>query len=128
LRLLLDTHALLWTLLDAPQLSDNARGCLASDEHEIIISAVSVMEITLKHRLGELSEATPFLRDNRLALDGFDFTPLVISLDHAGLAGSLDIPHKDPFDRLLIAQARLEAMALVSNEKIFDEFGVTRIW
>lgn len=128
MRLLLDTHAILWTLLDAAELSARARKAIADEANDIVISAVSAMEITLKHRLGKLAQATPFLRDGQLALDGFDFAPLDISFDHAGLAGSMDISHKDPFDRLLIAQARIEDMVLLSNEKIFDGFGVTRIW
>jgi PIN domain nuclease of toxin-antitoxin system len=128
LRLLLDTHTLLWTLLDSDKLSTNARSAIASDSAELIISAVSAMEISLKYRLGKLSEATPFLRNGQLALEGFDFSPLVITLDHAGFAGSLDIDHKDPFDRLLIAQAQIENIALISNEEKFDAFGVHRIW
>ncbi len=125
---MLDTHTLLWALLDHPRLSARARAHVADDDNEIIISAVSVLEITLKHRLGKLADATPFLRGNQLALDGIAFTPLSITFDHAGLAGALPILHKDPFDRLLIAQARVEGAALVSNEALFDGYGVTRIW
>lgn len=123
-----DTHALLWTLLDSPKISKIARDAIMSDSNELVISAVSVMEIALKHRLGKLAEATPFLRGGKLALQGFDFSPLVITFDHAGVAGSLDIVHKDPFDRLLIAQSLIEEIPLLSNEQIFDGFGVRRIW
>lgn len=86
------------------------------------------MEICLKHRLGKLSEAAPFIRGGKLSLDGCDFEPLNISLDHASLAGNLAIDHKDPFDRLLIAQSIVENIPIVSNEVIFDGFGVVRIW
>lgn len=128
MRLLLDTHALLWAFLDSPRLSDTARAAIASAANEKLISAASAMEVTLKHRRGKLDEAAPFLRDGRMVLEGLDFTPLHISMDHASLAGSLDIPHKDPFDRILIAQALAEGLTLVSNEKLFDDFGVKRLW
>jgi PIN domain nuclease of toxin-antitoxin system len=128
LRILLDTHTLLWTFLDSPRLSGTAREAIASSDNEKMVSAISAMEITLKHWLGKLDEAAPFIRSGRLSLEGLDVTPLSITLAHASLAGSLDIPHKDPFDRLLIAQALTERVPIVSNEKLFDAFGVERLW
>ena len=128
MRLLLDTQALLWAFLESPRLSPTARAALASPDNEVLISAVSAIEITLKHRLGKLAEAAPFIRDGRLAIEHLDYVPLPVSMDHASLAGALAIPHKDPFDRLLIAQARIERVPIVSNEKAFDRFGVERIW
>jgi PIN domain nuclease of toxin-antitoxin system len=128
LKILLDTHALLWAFLDSPHLSAAARAAIASVENEKLVSAASAMEVTLKHRRGRLDGAAPFVRDGRMVLEGLDFTALPITLDHASLAGSLDVPHKDPFDRLLIAQARIERVPIVSNEKLFDAFGVERIW
>ena len=128
MRILLDTHALLWTFLDSPRLSRAARAAIVSAGNEKLVSAVSAMEITLKHRRGKLAEGAPFVRDGRLILEELDFTPLPITMEHASTAGGLDIPHKDPFDRLLIAQARVERVALVSNEAVFDRFGVERLW
>lgn len=128
MRLLLDTHTLLWALLDAPQLSKHARSAIGSPDNELLISAVSAMEITLKCRRGKLGQAAPFLQDGRLVLEDFDSVALPVTLDHGSLAGSLDIPHKDPFDRLLIAQALIERVPLVSNEKLFDRFGIERLW
>jgi PIN domain nuclease of toxin-antitoxin system len=128
LRVLLDTHALLWAFLDHPQLSKAAREAIASDDNENLVSAVSAMEIALKHRLGKLAEATPFLRNGMLAIERLDHTPLAVTIEHGSLAGSMDIPHKDPFDRLLIAQARIEQVPIVSNERLFDRCGVERIW
>ena len=128
MRILLDTHALLWAFLDSPRLSTKAREAIASLGNEKLISAASAMEVTLKHRRGRLDEAAPFVRHGRMVLEGLDFTPLPISFDHASLAGSLDIAHKDPFDRLLIAQSLIERAPIVSNEKLFDDFGVERIW
>lgn len=114
--------------MESPRLSAAAREHLASDDHVAVISAVSAMEICLKHRLGKLSEAAPFIRDGILSLVDFDFESLAISFEHASLAGSLAIDHKDPFDRLLIAQSLAERIPLVSNETLFDGFGVERIW
>ena len=82
----------------------------------------------MKHSRGRLDEAAPFVRKGRMVLDGLDFVPLPITLDHASLAGSLDIPHKDPFDRMLIAQSLIEKVPIVSNERLFESFAVDRIW
>ena len=128
MRLLLDTHALLWSVLDDPHLSRAARAAIAYPESEIVISAVSIFEITLKHHLGKLRNAAPFAQNPQRMMADLEWSALPVSLDHASLAGSLDIPHKDPFDRLLIAQARIERVPIVSNEKLFDAFGVERIW
>lgn len=86
------------------------------------------MEITTKFRLGKLPDAEILAK--RFAIEiGFDnFIELSITIAHAELAGKLTIDHKDPFDRLLIAQAKIGNIPLISNEKIFDDFGVQRIW
>ena len=86
------------------------------------------MEITTKFRLGKLPEAKGLA--DRLAIMAHEqnFNELPITVAHAQIAGGLPIPHKDPFDRLLIAQAQLERATLVSNEALFDMFGVRRLW
>nr|WP_232280290.1 type II toxin-antitoxin system VapC family toxin [Sphingomonas sp. PAMC 26605] len=101
---------------------------MADPGNELLISAVSIFEITLKHRLGKLPEAAPFALDHQAMLADLSWSPLAISNAHAATAGSLDIPHKDPFDRLLIAQSLVERVPLVSVEVVFDGFGVERIW
>lgn len=128
MRLLLDTHALLWTLGDSPRLSKRARDAIADPANENIVSAASVFEIATKHRLGKLPEADILMPDIEAALLPFDIAFLGISARHVTYAGNLPIAHGDPFDRLLIAQAEIERMPLVSNEKLFDGFGVTRLW
>ena len=128
MKLLLDTHALLWSVLDDPHLSPVARTALADPKKVVLISAVSIFEITLKHRLGKLDKAGPFARHHKQMLADLEWVPLAVEMEHASLAGSLDIPHKDPFDRLLIAQAQIERVPIVSNETVFDGFGVDRIW
>jgi PIN domain nuclease of toxin-antitoxin system len=128
LKLLLDTHALLWALDGNRKLSATARAAIGSEAAEILISSVSAFEITTKYRIGKLPELAAIARDFPAVLDQLDYSPLPVSMAHAALAGTLDHPHGDPFDRLLIAQARLERVAIVSNERLFEAFGVERIW
>lgn len=128
MRLLLDTHALLWAITDDIRLSRKAEAALADISAEIFISAASSWELTTKYRLGKLPGAAPFVKHFDAALRRLGFTGLPISMDHAYRAGLLDGDHKDPFDRMLIAQALTEDLTLVSNEKLFDSFGVRRLW
>lgn len=128
MRLLLDTHALIWALAGSRKLSRTAHDAIASRENEILVSAASAMEVATKVRLGKLPEAETLAREFEAALAAADYVGLPVSLSHAAHAGRLPIAHKDPFDRLLIAQAQIERVALVSNEELFDAFGVDRIW
>jgi PIN domain nuclease of toxin-antitoxin system len=130
LRLILDTHALIWFLAGDPRLTSRARSEItaAGRDEGALISAVSAMEVVTKHRLGKLPEADEIAQDFETTIKQHGFGSMAISMRHAQLAGRLAIAHKDPFDRLLIAQSLLEDAPLVSNEKIFDEAGVTRIW
>jgi PIN domain nuclease of toxin-antitoxin system len=128
LRLLLDTHAVLWWFLDDPALSRAAREAIEAEDAEVSVSAVSAMEVTTKFRLGKLPQAAPLADRFEALVEGYSFAPLPITLRHASLAGNLPIAHKDPFDRLLIAQALVEDLFLVSNEKLFDATGVRRLW
>lgn len=125
--LLLDTHALLWWLADDPRLSVAARGAVA--EADLVhVSAVSAYEIMQKHRLGKLPDAAPFVDRFAEILAAENFQPLAVTLDHAALAGRMDNPHRDPFDRLLIAQGLLDRLTVVSADRVFDVFGVARLW
>lgn len=128
MRLLLDTHALIWALADSPRLTSIAREAIGDPANEILVSAVSAIEVATKHRLGKLAEAGTLASDFKRTILAADYVPLPVSVDHAALAGSLDISHKDPFDRLLIAQSILDRLPLVSNEELFDGFGVERLW
>lgn len=128
MKLLLDTHALLWALDGNRRLSATARAAIASEDAELLVSSASAFEITTKYRIGKLPEFAAIARDFPAVLDQLDFTPLPVSMAHAALAGALDHAHGDPFDRLLTAQARIERVPIVSNETLFDGFGVERIW
>lgn len=128
MRLLLDTHALLWALAGNRKLSATARAAIGSEAADLLISSVSAFEITTKYRIGKLPEFAAIAHDFPALLDQLDYSPLPVSMAHAALAGALDHPHGDPFDRLLIAQARIERVKIVSNEALFDRFGVERVW
>ena len=128
MRLLLDTHALIWWLAGDTQLSSTARDAVADETNDVFVSAASAWEVATKHRLGKLPGAGPLAVDFGRELRRQGFAPLPISIEHGQVAGALIGAHRDPFDRMLVAQAHEEKMALVSNESLFDAFGVTRVW
>lgn len=128
LRLLLDTHALIWWLAGDDALSRRAREAIADENNPVAVSAASAMEVATKFRIGKLSDAALLAQDFERVVAEQGFDELAISVHHARLAGEMNISHKDPFDRLLIAQAQTEDMALVSNETLFDGFAVKRLW
>ena len=128
MRLLLDTHAFLWWSAGSRRMSDSARRAIADEDNDILISAVSAWEITTKHRLGKLPEASEIAVDVGAEIAHQGFEELPITVEEAARAGSLPGPHRDPFDRLLIAQALSRNLVLVSNEPLFDRYGVRRLW
>jgi PIN domain nuclease of toxin-antitoxin system len=128
LKLLLDTHALIWWLAGDETLSPRARAAMADEANSVAVSAASAMEVGTKFRLGKLPDAAPLAQDFESIIGSQGFDELAITVRHARMAGEMNIPHKDPFDRLLIAQAQVEDMVLVSNEESFDGFAVKRLW
>jgi PIN domain nuclease of toxin-antitoxin system len=128
LRLLLDTHALIWWLGGDRSLSRPARNAIADNANTVLVSAASAWEIATKHRSGKLPLAGALAADLAGALATQGFAGLPITLQHGEAAGRLPGPHKDPFDRMLVAQALSEGLVLVSNEAAFDAYGVTRLW
>jgi len=128
MKLLLDTHTLIWTMNDSPRLSPNARSAVESRGNEAIVSVVSIWEAATKYRQGKLPEAARLVSDPRGVLDRMEFIHLPLQLEHARLGGSLANTHKDPFDRMLAAQALLEGLTLVSRDVVFDSMLVTRLW
>lgn len=128
LRLLLDTHALIWWLAGDEALSRRAREAIADEVNEIAISAASAMEVATKFRIGKLPGAALLAQNFEEIIAEQGFGELPISVHHARLAGEMNIAHKDPFDRLLIAQAQAEDLVLVSNEALFDGFAIKRLW
>lgn len=128
MRLLLDTHALLWWFSGASQMSAPARKAIGSERNDILVSAATAWEIATKHRIGKLPDATPLATQLEARILDQGFLPLSITLGHAQAAGSLPGPNRDPFDRMIVAQAMIEDLTIVSNEEQFDGYGVKRIW
>lgn len=128
MRLLLDTHALLWWSLDDPKLSRPAYAAIADPSGVVHVSAVSAFELATKHRLGKLPTADALLANLDRYLRDQGFATLPLDLSSALRAGRLPGAHRDPFDRLLVAQAITADLALVSNEAGFDAHGVRRLW
>jgi PIN domain nuclease of toxin-antitoxin system len=128
LDLLLDTHAFLWWLLGDVSLSASARAAIGDTRNDIFVSAASAWEITTKVRIGKLPAAVEIAKDLAASMEDQGFVPLPVSFAHGQMAGALPGPHRDPFDRMLVAQAMAGGMVLVSNEQRFDAYGVRRLW
>ena len=128
MRLLLDTHTLLWWLAGDGALPAAAREAIADTGNGVFVSAATAWEITTKHRIGKLPGAAAIVADFDSIVAAQGFAGLPITLRHGQVAGGLPGPHRDPFDRMLIAQAMLEDLVLVSNETPFDAYGVRRYW
>ncbi len=129
MRLLLDTHTLLWWVFADPKLSRRARIAIDDNsEKQVFVSAASAWEIATKYRIGRLPNARAVAEDISGTLTEEGFNELPVSVRHAQRAGNLVGHHQDPFDRMLIAQAILDELTLVSNERVFDPYGVQRLW
>ncbi len=123
-RLLVDTHTLLWWLDDAPELSHAARSAISDPANEPLVSTASLWEIAIKQSLGKLT--VPAELPDEILDAGFDWLP--ISSEHAWAVSQLPLHHRDPFDRLLIAQALEERIPIVSRDERFTAYGVTIRW
>ncbi len=128
MRLLLDTHALLWWLYDDDRLSLRAREVIAVPTHVVYVSSASAWEMATKYRIGKLPEAEGLLTDLGKYLRAGRMTELPVSVAHALRAGSLPGPHRDPFDRMLIAQAQLEQLTVVTTDPVFAQYGAPVAW
>ncbi len=124
MKLLLDTHALLWWWTNDARLSEAARAAIADETNDIWVSAASAWEIATKHRLGKLQEAADAVSrfNDLVAADGFNH--LAMNYLHALRAGGYTHEHRDPFDRMLVAQAALEGATLVSCDPVIAQMGV----
>ncbi len=119
-RLLLDTHVFLWWLSDAPSLGANAKAAICEGANEIYISAATTWEISIKQALGKLEAPD----DIDSIVEEERFLKLPISLYHGQMAGLLPPHHKDPFDRMLVAQAQAEGLTIVTTDQIVHKYGV----
>jgi PIN domain nuclease of toxin-antitoxin system len=128
-KLHLDTHTLLWAVQAPAELSATARLVITDPDNEVFVSAIVAWELSLKERLGKLPEAGPLVADFPGLLSRIGFVSLPLDERHAVVAGQLDWDHRDPFDRMLAAQALIEGATLVSLDHAFDDApGLRRLW
>jgi PIN domain nuclease of toxin-antitoxin system len=125
---LLDTHALLWWLAEPERLSPVVHATLADPDQPVFISAASAWEIATKHRLGRLPTAEVLLQDGWALMERQGFKPLPVGWSHGLRAGSYSMPHRDPFDRLLAAQAELEQLILITLDPALAPFPCQTLW
>ena len=125
---MLDTHALIWWLTDDERLPRLTYREIADEGNDKLVSAASVWEIAIKYRAGKLEEAGRLVLDMPGVIEGQGFEELPITVDDGVRAGMLPGYHRDPFDRMLIAQALARNLVLVSGESLFDRYGVRRLW
>ena len=128
MRLLLDTHAFLWFFIGNPSLSEKARASIEEESSDKVFSIASLWEIAIKVSVGKLSLSKPFheIFPDQLAENGIDL--LGITTAHVSAITNLPFHHRDPFDRLLVAQALEEDLRVVSRDEVFEQYGIQRIW
>ena len=120
--MLLDTHIFLWWLFDDARLPVKTRAYIQDINNTVYVSAASVWEISTKYRLGRLTEASSVAKDVPYWIEKAGFQALNVTVGHAQLAGSWNVSHRDPFDRMLAAQAKLEKMPLASIDRAMQDF------
>ena len=124
---LLDTHVMLWALSEPTRLGRKARKIIENPASQLVVSAASAWEIATKHRLGKLPEADALLGAYSKHLDRLGAIRLPVSEEHALLAGRLEWDHRDPFDRLLVCQSRMEPLLLLTGDSQLKRYGSTVI-
>lgn len=128
MRLLLDTHTLYWYIEGDPQLKPTAQKLIQDVSNEILLSPASYWEIAIKVSLGKWKLNRSYADFINLALNQYGFEVLAILPTHTAAVIELPFHHRDPFDRLLVAQALVEKIAIVSNDPALDAYGITRLW
>ena len=126
MKLLLDTHSFLWFIEGSTDLSSTARSLIENGHNESLISVASLWEIAIKHSIGKLSLSMPFQAWITSQLS--DFEQLSIQMNHLSVVATLPLHHRDPCDRLLITQAMVEKLPLVSADGAFDAYAIQRLW
>ena len=128
MKLLLDTHAWLWFVLGDTALSATARPLIEDPGNETLVSPASFWEMAIKISIGKYALPMPYDQFISHAIQGQGFTILPVSPSHTGIVCSLPFHHRDPFDRLLVAQALSEGISLVSSDTQLDAYGISRLW
>jgi PIN domain nuclease of toxin-antitoxin system len=127
-KLLLDSHTLIWAADDPAKLTALAQALLQDPSHDRLVSAASLWEIAIKFSLGRLPLSLPYRQWMDKAIADLGLILLPITLDHAERQASLPWHHRDPFDRLIVAQTQFEGLPVVSADAKLDIYGITRIW
>jgi PIN domain nuclease of toxin-antitoxin system len=128
MKLLLDTHSLLWFISGDARLSSTARSSIEDASHDKFVSIASLWETAIKVSIGKIALNAPFDRlfPHQLVINGFELLP--ISIRHTSAVSRLPFHHRDPFDRIFVAQAIAESLSIVSGDTAFDNYGVNRLW
>ena len=128
MRLLVDAHALIWAVDDPSKLGTHAVTALQDPANDLLLSTGTIWEVAIKVGLGKLALSMPYRQWMEQAMSGLGATILTITVEHANVQAGLPGHHGDPFDRLLVAQAQVENLRLVSGDTVFDQYGVDRLW
>lgn len=128
MRLLIDTHTLIWAMDDPTKLSGLATTALQDPSNDLLLSAATVWELAIKIGQGKLTLSLPYRQWMDKAIADLELTILSVTVEYAERQASLPTHHKDPFDRLILSQALVEGVSVVCADAIFDNYGVTRLW
>lgn len=128
MRLLIDTHTLIWSMDDPSKLSGSAAIALQDPTNELLLSAATIWEMAIKIGQGKLKLSLPYRMWMEKAIADLELATLPVTVQYAEQQASLPSHHKDPFDRLIIAQAIIERVQVVCDDAAFDAYGITRIW
>ena len=128
MRYLLDTHALLWRAMDSDHLSARASGIIDDPDNEVLVSGASAFELALKNRFGKLPGIEPLLARFSATMADLRLAELPITPGHSVAAGLFQSPHRDPFDRIIAAQAMIEGAVVVTKDRAFQTFPVQTLW
>ncbi|MEG5067197.1 type II toxin-antitoxin system VapC family toxin [Microcoleus sp. B3-A4] len=128
MRLLLDTHAFIWYTTDSSRLTATGRALIDNGENDLLLNTASVWEMAIKHSIGRLNFSMPFMEfiKQQIAVNKIDI--LEITFGHIEVVASLPLHHRDPFDRLIIAQSMAEQIPILTVDAIFDAYAIARLW
>jgi PIN domain nuclease of toxin-antitoxin system len=128
MRLLLDTHTFIWFVTDNPRLSLTAKALIEDEYNEKLLSIASIWEMAIKHSLGKLNFELPFMVFIEQQMLQNSMSLLNVQISHLNVVANLSLHHRDPFDRLIIAQAMVEQIPIVGVDKVLDSYSVQRLW
>ena len=128
MRLLLDTHTLIWSVEDPSRVSTTAMASMANTANERLLSAASILELAIKVGQGKITLSLPYRQWMDKAISDLQLVILPVTVEYAERQSTLPPHHKDPFDRLIIAQALVDGIPIVSSDVAFDSYHVTRVW